>query len=431
MDKDIFQLPVKRWDSRISRLLVLFFSVWVISCGGGQEGAPIILSPAADSAKDITAFSFTDATNTALSQDVTGSIAGTNIYAIVPDGTSRAGLVATFSTTGQSVHVGGAVQTSGSTANDFTGTVTYRVTAQDTSTKDYLVTVNEAPAASGAIIADHLAGVAFDTIPEAAINAAKTRLHIAYGHTSHGSQIISGMTALASLDSLYDWRETPTAGALHLDDYAMDGDAGYFPAWVNNTRTYLGNPDPATGRGTTRPTINVVIWSWCGQVNDRTEQTMISTYLAPMTELEADYPGIQFVYMTGHLNGGGTSGNVHLRNEQIRAYCRAYNKILFDFADIESFDPDGINYLVRYATDGCNYDYNNSGATTQTGDPATPINGDRNWAVDWTAANPGDPLTTLASNCASCSHSQKLNCALKGRAVWWLWARLGEWDGNP
>jgi len=30
-------------------------------------------------------------------------------------------------------------------------------------------------------------------VPEASVNQAKADLHIAYGHTSHGSQLISGM----------------------------------------------------------------------------------------------------------------------------------------------------------------------------------------------------------------------------------------------
>ena len=104
---------------------------------------------------------------------------------------------------------------------------------------------------------------------------------------------------------------------------------------------------PATGRGSKNSDVNVIMWSWCGQASGLSEQQMISNYLAPMSDLETKYWGVKFVYMTCHLDGSGSEGNMNLRNEQIRAYCSANKKILFDFADIESYDPDGqTNYML-------------------------------------------------------------------------------------
>ena len=93
------------------------------------------------------------------------------------------------------------------------------------------------------------------------INQARVDLHIAYGHTSHGSQLISGMNGLAEWKgSLYDWNNGGIGGALDLHDYAMGGDVGYYPQWVNNTCAYLGEPDD-NGCGSNNPDVNVIIWS--------------------------------------------------------------------------------------------------------------------------------------------------------------------------
>ncbi len=63
------------------------------------------------------------------------------ISVTVPKGTDVTNLIATFSQSGSSVEVGSTVQTSGTTANDFTNPVIYTVTAADGNTQDYIVTV--------------------------------------------------------------------------------------------------------------------------------------------------------------------------------------------------------------------------------------------------------------------------------------------------
>jgi len=241
-------------------------------------------------------------------------------------------------------------------------------------------------------------------VPRSAIENAIKNLHIAYGHTSHGSQITEGMTGLSQFPaapygkSLYLWNNGGTGGVLDLRDAVLSGDLGSpdRTSWADRTRVYLNS----------HPDINVVIWSWCGQVSTAKE-FHINTYLSLMNKLESEYPAVKFVYMTGHMDGTGISGNLNKRNEQIREYCRQNNKILYDFADIESYDPDGNFYLDKGADDGCNY---NSGS--------------RNWAIDWQNSHRRDKWFECGS-----AHSEPLNANQKAYAAWWLWARLAGWDG--
>ncbi|MBN1979780.1 MAG: DUF11 domain-containing protein [Anaerolineae bacterium] len=278
-------------------------------------------------------------------------------------------------------------------------------------------------AGSEPIIVDHTS-VDITAIPQYWIEEAKRVLHIAYGHTSHGSQLTTGMTGLVGFANgggkglalpanIFAWNNGGTGGALDLHDYAMAGDVGYYPQWVDNTRDYLGTPDPATGRGANNPDVNVIIWSWCGQASGRTEQSMIDTYLAPMTQLEQDYPGVTFVYMTGHADGTGESGNLHQRNQQIRDYCVANNKVLYDFYDIELYDPDGNYYGDKAVNDNCDYDSDGNGSR------------DSNWATEWQ----GSHTQNVDWYSCGCAHSQSLNCNQKAYAAWWLWARLAGWSG--
>lgn len=262
--------------------------------------------------------------------------------------------------------------------------------------------------ATGSMIIDHRHTKLAD-VPLEWISAAKSNLHIAYGHTSHGSQIITGMTGLSTFTnaphggSTYAWNNGGTGGALDLADTPFSGayDLGNpdLTAWATATRSYLDDPANAD--------VNVVMWSWCGQVS-YASQADITTYLTLMSGLEEDYPDVSFVYMTGHTDGSGLTGNLHVRNQQIRDYCEANDKILYDFEDIESYDPDGTYFGDKNVTDSCAYDGGN-------------------WATEWQNSH------TQGVDWYQCdsAHSEPLNANLKAYAAWWLWARLAGWNRLP
>lgn len=238
------------------------------------------------------------------------------------------------------------------------------------------------PGCHAGIIADHNAAAAFDLIPEAVIEQIGAGTSIFYGHTSHGGQIVSGMNYLSTEDSIYAYNSG--AGTVQLAEYSDDLGYNGDVSWVPITRDRLGE----SGNG-----INVVMWSWCGGVSENTVEG-INIYLEAMNQLELDYPNVTFVYMTGHLDGTGPAGTLYLRNNQIREYCVLNDKVLFDFADIESYDPGG-NYYPN-DDESCN------------------------WCSNWCSAH----------SCPSCdcTHSHCFNCYLKGKAFWWMMARIAGWS---
>ncbi len=228
------------------------------------------------------------------------------------------------------------------------------------------------------LIADHRAVGCFYDIPDSVIREVREDLNFYYIHTSHGSQIMTGIGMLESEDTLYS---SPSIIEVS-DDLGHNGDT----TWATITRSYL----------TSHSEINVAFWSWCGGASDNTAGG-INIYLNKVDELETEFPNVHFIYMTGHLEGTGVDGNLYAMNNLIRAYCYANNKTLFDFADIESYDPDGTYYPDE--DDDCG------------------------WCVDWAT-------THSYPTCGDCAHSHCFNCYLKGKAFYWLCARIVGWDGS-
>jgi hypothetical protein len=93
--------------------------------------------------------------------------AGKTISVTLPSGTAVTALIATFTTSGASVKIGGTVQASATTANNFTSPVAYIVSDANALTATYTVNVTLAPANSKTLTAFSISGVTA-TINEAA-----------------------------------------------------------------------------------------------------------------------------------------------------------------------------------------------------------------------------------------------------------------------
>jgi len=194
-----------------------------LSCNGGCDAfvTSSCVAPLSSS-KAITAFSFS-------SPSATGVITeGSHTIAVsVPYGTNVTALVASFTTTGSSVTVNSNPQTSGVTANNFTSPVTYRVTAADSSTQDYVVTVTVLNIQATPTFSPNSGAIALGVTPITITSAGADTIY----YTTNGSTPTTGSNTIASGGTI-----TLSSVANPIKAYAVK--SGYTDSAIGTSGTY-------------------------------------------------------------------------------------------------------------------------------------------------------------------------------------------------
>ncbi len=247
-----------------------------------------------------------------------------------------------------------------------------------------------------AVIIDHTC-TEISQIPAAWVDSVQSLLKLHYAHTSHGGQLLTGLVYIEADDSKYSFV---------YEDNNLPVEEGAFCIFNGQqSETYI-TPElywaTSVGMDRTRtvlsanPDINISMWSWCTQPDSYSQEQM-QGYLDSMSVLEEEYPNVTFVYMTGNAQNTGSSGyNRYLRNEEIRQYCLANNRVLYDFADLDSWWYNPATELWEHNT----YDYGGTDV----------------------------PVEHEQFNGNESGHTTIESCIQKGRAVWWMTALLAGWD---
>jgi hypothetical protein len=156
-----------------------------------------------------------------------------------------------------------------------------------------------------------------DQIPKDTLDAARI-LTMNFDHASVGNNIKSGMEDLMAMNAMlyeypnWDWHNRGNPG--------WKEKVNQFVAWVAD---HINEYD-------------VFQMKFC-YIDNAAQWTY---YRDAMLNLEATYPGKIFVWWTMPIKTTGNA-NCDAFNTQIRNYCVANGKPLYDIAAIESHDPSG------------------------------------------------------------------------------------------
>jgi hypothetical protein len=175
-----------------------------------------------------------------------------------------------------------------------------------------------------------------------------------FTHASVGDNMVQGMDTLNSANSTR--YRLVTTWVNYLGGELRVADPPATPVMGTIYETNRGNPPWADKvtifdnslriSGWHAPAVDAVMNKMCYIDQD----AVAADYIASMAALATSYPRTALVYTTMPLMNAGDWDNV-LRNQYnaaVRSHCAGGSCLLFDVADMEAYDPTGVQHTFLY-----------------------------------------------------------------------------------
>jgi len=185
--------------------------------------------------------------------------------------------------------------------------------------------------ASRGIRIDHTC-VSFSAIPEKAIPAAAS-LRVLMRHASVGDGINWGLDTVAGKRTNQPIGRAFASGKYNRSKWVLENRGN--PGWRAKVDDLVKQTASRTNE------FDVFMMKFCYIDALGKNQPDWEYYRTAMEKLEADYPKKKLVWWTIPLTRDGQPGTDAF-NAQVRSYCTAKGKIVFDIADIECYDTKGV-----------------------------------------------------------------------------------------
>jgi len=179
---------------------------------------------------------------------------------------------------------------------------------------------------------------------------AAAALDVYFEHASVGQNIVGGIDALAIAQPRYTSGRTssPSPAWYDSNNGLGDNDRGN-PGASAKISGFTNSMDASSGLLPSK--LDVATYKFCwidldGNDDDPTDGTaLFNAAKAAMEILQADYPGVVFVWWTMPIERDSAYTERQEYNDAVRAYCSSNDQWLLDIADLESHNDSGVAQL--------------------------------------------------------------------------------------